>query len=254
MREFLQSPLETRVIPLICPPVLAPFDDNLLLLMFDRKSCLNPVVKFECKSLPSWSSKQNMLRLTLINPEATSSSFKTQFASIFSESKPYKFKKDVWDFGDRLCIGNRSTNEIQMWEAIERNAIEINRNGVQEEVYIDILASAEEVGYGPCERKTTECVQYDAKNMSLEIDGITETLLISIKNPEEVGEIYGNLEYLLQDPSFSVTKYHWIGEEANIMRSLYVSRRTNDKKKKDLLAKTPRIALTAAVNNNRKRA
>lgn len=141
-----------------------------------------------------------------------------------------------------------------MWETIERTAIEINRNNTQQEIYIDILASTNQTGYGPCERKIMECVRYDAENVSLEIDGCTETLLISLKNPEVVEEIYGNLAYLLQDQSFSASKYNWIGDEKSESRPLYVSRRVNDKKKKEMLAKTPRIALTAAVNNNRKRA
>jgi hypothetical protein len=195
-----------------------------------------------------------MLRLTLINSDTTLMPFKTQFASVFSASKPHTFKKDVWDFGDRLCIGNRTTNEVQMWEAIERNAVEINRNGVKEEIYIDIFTQADEAGYGPCERNTIECLRYDAEHVSLEIDGVIETLLISLKNPEAIEEIYENLEYLLQDSSFSASKYSWIGVEETPTRPLYISKRGNDKKKKDILAKTPRIALTAAVNNNRKRA
>jgi hypothetical protein len=141
-----------------------------------------------------------------------------------------------------------------MWEAIDRNAIEINRNGAKEEFYIDIFTSADETGYGPCERKTIECLKYDAEHISLEIDGVAETLLISLKNPEAVEEIYGNLEYLLQDSSFSSSKYGWIGAEETLNRPLYISKRGNDRKKKEMLAKTPRIALTAAVNNNRKRA
>ncbi len=193
-----------------------------------------------------------MLRLTLINSDTTSS-FKTQFESVFSSSKPYKIKKDIWDFGDRLCIGNRLSNEVQMWEAIERTAVEINRNNAPYEIYIDVLSSADESGYGPCERKTMECLRYDANNISLEIDGTTETLLISLKNPETVEDVYENLQYLLQDSSFSECKYSWIGVETKMARPLYASKRANDKKKKEMLAKTPRIALTAAVNNNRKR-
>ncbi len=253
-REFLQSPLATRVIPLMCPPLFAVFDAICSALMFDNKSCLNPVVKFECKSSTCWLSNERMLRLTLINSDATSLQFKTQFASIFSASKPYSFKKDVWDFGDRLCIGNRTTNEVQMWEAIRRNAIEIDGVHAKEEIYIDIFTSADEAGYGPCERNTIECLRYDAEDISLEIDGVTETLLISLKNPEEVDAIYENLEYLLHDSSFSASKYSWIGVEEKPSRPLYISKRGNDKKKKEILAKTPRIALTAAMNNNRKRA
>lgn len=193
-----------------------------------------------------------MLRLTLNNSDAMS--FQKQFSSLFSASKPYKLKKDVWDFGDKLCIGNRITNEVNMWEAIERTAIEINNDISTQEIYIDVFASANETGYGQCERKTFECTRYDANDVSLEIDGTTETLLISLKNPEAVDEIYGNLEYLLKDTSFSTSKYSWIGTETCLSRHLYVSRKANDKKKKDILAKTPRIALTAATNNNRKRA
>ena len=141
-----------------------------------------------------------------------------------------------------------------MWEAIVRNAIEIDGIHAKQEIYIDIFTHADETGYGPCERKISECVRYNAENVSLEIDGVTETLLISLKNPEAVEEIYGNLEYLLQDSSFSASKYSWIGGEEKPARPLYISKRGNDKKKKEMLAKTPRIALTAAVNNNRKRA
>jgi hypothetical protein len=213
-----------------------------------------------------------MLRLTLINSETTSLcsdesiqekelltcnkriSLKTQFASTFSNSKPYKIKKDIWDFGDKVCIGNRTTNEIKMWDVVDRNAVEIKNTSAKYEIYIDIFTSADEVGYGPCERKTVECLRYDADDISLEIDETTETLLISLKNPEATEEIYENLEYLLQDQSFSSSKYNWIGVETKIARLLYTSKRTNDKKKKEMLAKTPRIALTAAVNNNRKRA
>jgi hypothetical protein len=193
-----------------------------------------------------------MLRLTLLNSNE-SSIFKTQFSSIFSTIKPYKFKKDIWDFGDRLCIGNRATNVIQLWEVIDRNAIEININGLLYEIYIDILSYSDVAGYGPSERKTTECIRYDASDVALEIDDVAETLLISLKEPEKINEIYDNLKYLLQDQSFSISKYNWIGSEIIKTRILYESRKMNNKKKKEILAKIPRIALSAVVNNNRKR-
>jgi len=169
-------------------------------------------------------------------------------------AKPYKCKKDVWDFGDKICIGNRAANDIALWEAIQRTAIETNLNGEQNEIYIDILNSTEEAGFGPCEKKTQECIRFDADNISLEIDDYSETLLISVKNPEATDEIYENLEYLLKDTSFSECKYNWIGCEEAFKRSLFISRKINEKKKKEILAKTPRIALTAVTNNNRKRA
>ena len=191
-----------------------------------------------------------MLRLTLNNSSKTQYSFKPQFAGV----SPYKFKKDVWDFGDKICIGNRTTNEVKLWEAIERNAIEININGTTNEVYIDILNSINETGFGPCEKKTVDCVRYDTEHIALEIDDVSETLLISLKNPEATNEIYNNLEYLLKDDNISSSKYDWIGTEVSSDRPLFISKRTNDKKKKELLAKTPRISLTAVATNNRKRA
>jgi hypothetical protein len=194
-----------------------------------------------------------MLKLTLLTSENNNYSFATHFKSVFASVKPYAFKKDIWDFGDRLCVGNRRTNEVQLWEAIERTTVEVETGNGKQELYIDILNSCDETGFGPCERKTTESVRYDTDHISLEIDDSSETLLISLKNPEDVAIIYENLEYLLKDPSFLASKYDWIGEEERFSRPLYISKKNNDKKKKELLAKTPRIALTAVVNNNRKR-
>ncbi len=195
-----------------------------------------------------------MLRLTILTKENSSYLFSTHFKSLFSTAKPYTYKKDVWDFGDKLCIGNRATNDVNLWEAIERTAAQITMDNKQQDIYIDVFNSTDEMGFGPCERKTQECIRFDVKNISLEMDDHSESLLISLKNPEAIDDIYENLEYLLKDVSFSASKYEWIGLEETYKRPHFISRKMNEKKKKEILAKTPRIALTAVVNNNRKRA
>lgn len=209
-----------------------------------------------------------MLKLTVFksinngSPDENTSSylFSKKFKSTFASATPYTLKKDIWDFGDKIIIGNRKTNSVQLWEAIERTAAEVDidtgaGNLNKEEIYIDVFNSTNETGFGPCIKTTTECMRYDTEDglVALETDDESETLLISLKNPEAVEDIYNNLEYFLQDTSFSQSKYDWIGSEMPQTRSLYVSRRGNEKKKKELLAKTPRIALTAVANNNRKR-
>ena len=177
------------------------------------------------------------------------------FPAIFSGINPDKVKKDVWDFGDRLIIGNRTTNSVQSWEAVDRNSMKIGV-GAEEDpiIYIDVLQRVDECGFGPCEKCTYDCLVYEAGPLSLEVrENGTQTLLASIKNAEDIEEIYEGLSYFLRDPSVSESKYQWIGNEKQFERPLFISRKAGDKKRKEVLAKTPRIALTAAVVNDKRK-
>jgi len=172
------------------------------------------------------------------------------FPSVFQSIIPQKIKKDVWDFGDKISIGNRNANEVLTWEAVDRNSFYYNDNII----FIDVLNSIDGNGCGPCEKNTYDCLLYDAEYMQLEVRDGMQTLLVSIKNPENPEEIYETLNYFLGDQKASADKYDWIGTEQLFKRSPFISKKANDKKKRDILAKTPRIALsTAVVNDKRKR-
>jgi hypothetical protein len=174
------------------------------------------------------------------------------FPAIFANIIPQKIKKDVWDFGDKIIIGTRNSNKVQSWEAIDRNSVSID--GENSTIYIDVLQSIDECGHGPCEKQTYDCFLYESDALSLEVrDNGIQTLLVSIKNAEETENIYANLNYFLNDKSFAPSKYDWIGQEKQYERPLFISRKANDKKKREVLAKTPRIALTAAVVNDKRK-
>jgi hypothetical protein len=187
-----------------------------------------------------------MLRLT------TANSNNIFFPSLFSSVSPQKIKKDVWDFGDKISIGNKISNTIDTWEAIDRNSFYYN----DAIVYIDVLTKCEENGCGPSEKHSYECLLYDAGNLQLEVRDSITTLLVSLNNAEDVEKIYENLNYFLSDVNFNENKYSWIGntDENKFNRELYISKKANDKKKKEALSKIPRIPLvTAVVNDKRKR-
>ena len=172
------------------------------------------------------------------------------FPSVFQSIAPQKIKKDVWDFGDKISIGNINKNEVLTWEAVDRNSFHYNNNMI----FIDVLNSTNESGCGPCEKHTYDCLLYDAEYMQLEVYDGVQMLLVNIKDPENPEEIYETLNYFLGDQNPSAEKYDWIGTEQLFKRTPFTSKKAIDKKKREMLAKTPRIALsTAVVNDKRKR-
>jgi hypothetical protein len=196
-----------------------------------------------------------MLRLTIIKNEKFS--FLKQFKNIFNDNIiPSIIKKDIWDFGDKIIIGNKSTNEVLSYEAIVRNSINIKPDdNSQLDIYIDIFSNSNIIGYGPCEKQYRTVYHYENDNFVLEIDDEKEELLISLISPEDLDSIYENIIHLIKDSNISLnnysSKYTWIGKETQYIRANNKINKVNYKLKKEILSKTPRIPLL--IPNNRVR-
>jgi hypothetical protein len=195
-----------------------------------------------------------MLRLTILKNE--NFSFLKQFKNIFNKDiTPSLLKKDIWDFGDKLIIGNKTTNEILSYEAIARNSINAKINDTTTlDIYIDIFSNSDIIGYGPCEKQYKSIYRYENDNFILEIDDDKEELCIAIINPDDIHIIYENIMHLIKDSNLSLdnysSKYDWIGKEKEYIRAPNSKNsKVQYKLKKEILSKTPRIPLVIPNNN-----
>ena len=87
--------------------------------------------------------------------------------------------KDIWDFGDKLMLGERTTSTIKCWEAVSRYSI---KDDNETDIYIDIFAEGTP-GYGPSERQTKEINRQIIDDCIIDTDGTIVELMLPVRSP-----------------------------------------------------------------------
>jgi hypothetical protein len=95
---------------------------------------------------------------------------------------PQTIIRDVWDFGDSIIVGNKTTNTIKSWEVVDRYCIALDNN----EIYVDLLAENGGIGHGPCERQTQEVSSITVDEYILDRTNTTTQLNIPVQSPYDI--------------------------------------------------------------------
>ena len=98
-----------------------------------------------------------------------------------TEHQTQKITRDIWDFGDSLIVGNKTSNTIKCWEAVDRYCITIDNN----EIYVDLFAEGG-IGHGPCERQSQEVERITAGEYIVDRHNALTELHIPITSPYDI--------------------------------------------------------------------